>query len=121
MSILVVEDDASIRETLGMVLEAYNYEAVLLDTGDKVMAYLRKEWPDLMLLDLNLQDTSGEEVYANIMAEFGRVPPTIVLSAVQSGALSIQKMAGAIFMSKPYGIEQLLEVIEKSIKTRGAA
>ncbi len=121
MSILVVEDDASIRETLGMVLEAYNYEAVLLDAGEKVIAHLRKDWPDLMLLDLNLQDTSGEEVYANIMAEFGKVPPTVVLSAVQSGALSIRKMSGAVFMSKPYGIEQLLDVIEKNISTRGAA
>jgi len=121
VSILVVEDDASIRETLGMVLEAYHYDAVLVDSGEKVMAYLRTDWPDLMLLDLNLQDTSGQEIYANIMAEFGRVPPTVVLSAVQSGALSIRKMTGAIFMSKPYGIEELVEVIEKNLKTRGAA
>jgi DNA-binding response OmpR family regulator len=121
MSILVVEDDASIRETLGMVLEAYDFEVVLLDAGEKVNPQLRQDWPELLLLDLNLQDTTGEEVYSNIKAEFGRVPPTIVLSAVQSGALSIKKMAGAIFMSKPYGIEQLMEVIRKNIDTRGAA
>ena len=120
MRVLVVEDDSSIRETLGLVLEAYNHQADLIDRGEQVLDYLRKVWPDVMLLDLTLQGISGEEVYEMILAEFGRVPPTVVLSAAQQGERRAQSMRGAWFLSKPYTIEQLAEIIDQAA-TRGAA
>src|SRR4051794_26930746 len=112
MRVLVVEDDASIRETLGMVLEAYGHQSELIEKGEKVVEYLQSNWPDVMLLDLTLQGMSGEEVYQKILAQFGRVPPTVVLSAAQQGESRARHLPGAWFLGKPYTIEQLAEVIE---------
>lgn len=121
MRVLVVEDDLSIRETLAIVLEAYQHQADLVDSGEKALDYLSREWPDVMLLDLTLQGMSGEEVYQDILAKFGRVPPTVVLSAAQQGELRARHLPGARFLSKPYTIEQLAEIIEQATSAKGAA
>src|SRR4051812_35036230 len=87
MRVLVVEDDASIRETLGMVLESYHHEPILKSSGELALAFLKEDWPDVMLLDLTLQGMSGEEVYHQIQLQFGRVPPTLVISGAYEGAI----------------------------------
>lgn len=120
MKVLVVEDDLSIRETLGIVLEAYNHHADLVDTGEKAIDYLSAQWPDVMLLDLTLQEVSGEQVYQDILARYGRVPPTVVLSAAQQGEVRAKHLPGASFLSKPYTIEQLVDVIERAASSRAA-
>lgn len=121
MRVLVVEDDPSIRETLGMVLEAYEHRADLMDRGEDVLEYLKTTWPDVMLLDLTLQGMTGEEVYSKILQNFGRVPPTVVLSASQQGESRAKHLPGAWFLGKPYTIEQLEEMIEQAAASQGAA
>ena len=113
MKILVVEDDRSVRETLGIVLECYNYSVDLVDGGEAALSYLEKDWPDAMLLDLSLIGMSGEEVFEQIRARFGNIPPTVVLSAVQHGEQRIRNMPGARFLAKPYTLDQLMAVIEQ--------
>lgn len=122
MRILVVEDDPSIRETLGMVLEAYNHQADLIEKGEWVIEYLSKQWPDVMLLDLTLQGMSGEDVYQLIQNHFGKVPPTVVLSAAQQGESRAKHLPGAMFLGKPYTIEELADIIQVAAeRAKGAA
>jgi DNA-binding response OmpR family regulator len=116
MHILVVEDDRSIRETIGIVLEAYHHQAELVADSRETLAALERSiehWPDVLILDLKLATESGEEVHERIKARFGRVPPTVVISAAQEGARRASRIPGAKFLSKPYTIDQLLECIEE--------
>ena len=118
MHVLVVEDDRSVRETIGLVLEAYHHEPELVADLAGTIAALEVsfgDWPDVMLLDLRLVDESGEEVHRRIRERFGRVPPTVVISAAQEGASRASRIPGAIFLSKPYTIDQLLESIEAAV------
>jgi DNA-binding response OmpR family regulator len=121
MRILVIEDDQSVRETLGLVLEACNYEADLVDGWEQAQLHLSKSWPDAMLLDLTLAGMTGEEVFERIHGRFGRVPPTVVLSAAQEGASRASTIPGAWFLAKPYTIELLIEVLGEAASSRGAA
>lgn len=122
MRVLVVEDDPSIRETLGIVLEAYHHLADLVESGERALEYLDHQWPDVMLLDLTLQGMSGEQVYEKILTIFGHVPPTVVLSAAQHAENRAKNLVGACFLSKPYTIEQLVEAIEiAAASSKGAA
>ncbi|MEN9723753.1 MAG: hypothetical protein RJB38_1739 [Pseudomonadota bacterium] len=116
MNVLVVEDDRSIRETIGIVLEAYRHQAELVANAQETLDFLERRlghWPDVMLLDLKLATERGEEVYERIRARFGKTPPTIVISAAQEGAKRAARIPGASFLSKPYSIDQLLEAIER--------
>ena len=122
MKVLVVEDDFSVRETLGMVLEAYHHEPLLVRDGEEAIKRLTQVWPDVMLLDLSLPGMSGEEVYTKIQNQFHRLPPTVVLSAVQQGADRARFMPGTWFLAKPYTIDQLAEILlEAAASVRGAA
>jgi DNA-binding response OmpR family regulator len=121
MRVLVVEDDLSVRETLGMVLEACEHQADLIESGDQALEFLKSNWPDVMLLDLTLPGMTGEEVFNRIRQRFGRVPPTVVLSAAQEGASRASSMPGTWFLAKPYTIEQLTAVLDVAATSRGAA
>jgi DNA-binding response OmpR family regulator len=68
-----------------------------------------------------LAGMTGEEVFERIQAKFGRVPPTIVLSAAQEGASRASAMPGAWFLAKPYTIEQLTAILTEAVASRGAA
>ncbi len=122
MKVLVIEDDSSVRETLGMVLEAYQHHPDLVESGEQAVSYLKQDWPDVMLLDLTLQGMTGEEVYEKIRSEFGKVPPTVVLSAAQQGESRARHLPGTFFLAKPYTIEQLEDILcEAANSSRGAA
>lgn len=122
MRILVVEDDVAVRETLGMVLEAFQHEPILVENGDQAIENLKKVWPDALLLDLTLEDSTGEQVYEQIRNEFGKLPPTIVLSAVQHGESRVQYMDGALYLAKPYTMDDLAAILQEAIGTaQGAA
>ena len=121
MKVLVVEDDVSVRETLGMVLESSNHEVALVESGVDALKYLEIHWPDAMLLDLTLPEMTGEEVYAAIHKKFNRVPPTVILSAAQKAADRARYMPGALFLAKPYTIEDLEAVLNQVVRVKGAA
>lgn len=122
MRVLVVEDDSSIRETLGMVLDSFEYQSDLVESQAEVLDYLSQTWPDVMLLDLTLPGSTGEEVYQSILNRFGRVPPTVVFSAAQQGENRASHLPGAWFLGKPYTLDQLKDVIEQAaLARRGAA
>ena len=121
MRVLVIEDDRSVRETLGMVLESYNYEVTLVEGGEEALKYLHENWPDIMLLDLSLNGMSGEEIYFKIQSTYGIVPPTIVLSAVTHGESRIRNMSGARYLAKPYTLEQLIGLMQEIYESLHAA
>ncbi|MBU6374758.1 MAG: response regulator [Bdellovibrionales bacterium] len=117
MRVLVIEDDSSIRETLGIVLEAYHHQADLASNGKEALAYLERtlgNWPDVVLLDLNLLEETGEEIQERIHSRFGATPPTVVISAAQEGLRRASGIPGALFLSKPYSIDELLEIIQSA-------
>ncbi len=114
MRVLVIEDDQSVRETLGMVLEAYGHKADLVENGEQALGYLQYRWPDVMLLDLTMPGMSGEEVFESISSRFGRVPPTVVVSAAYGGELRARRMRGSWFLAKPYTLEELCDLINEA-------
>jgi DNA-binding response OmpR family regulator len=111
MKVLVVEDDKSIRETLGLVLDSYELEPHLVESGEAALRALEASWPDVILLDLTLEDMTGEDFYRRMSQRFGHVPPTVVLSAVPRGEDRVKHMAGARFLAKPYTLDQLIDVL----------
>lgn len=121
MKVLVVEDDRSVRETLGIVLESYGYQADLLEDAESALDYLRETWPDAMLLDLTLVGMSGEELYQEIRKNFGTTPPTVVLSAVQHAENRARHMPGVSFLAKPYTLDQLIGMLKQAVEGQGAA
>jgi len=117
--ILVVDDDRAILATLGGLLQRHGYAVVPAVTAAAGMAALRKEAPDVVLLDLCLPDAAGLETLAAIRSEQPDVS-ILILTAQDSldNAIESIKRGAFHFVSKPYAPEELLSLIRRALEQR---
>ena len=117
--ILVIDDDRAILTTLGGLLQRHGFEVSLSATAASGMASLRKDQPDVVLLDLGLPDADGLETLAAIRREQSDVS-ILVLTAQDSlgNAVESIKRGAFHFISKPYVPEELLSLIQRATEQR---
>ena len=106
-TILVVEDEPTLRETLVDALEADGFRVVSAADGREALTTFRAERPDLVLLDLMLPELSGIEVTRIIRAESG--VPIVMLTAKDS---ELDKVVGLElgaddYVTKPFSLREL--------------
>src|SRR5215213_5208993 len=106
-SILVVEDDATLRETLVDALEVEGFTVASAADGRAALTRFRADKPDLVLLDLMLPELSGIEVCRIIRAESG--VPIVMLTAKDS---ELDKVVGLElgaddYVTKPFSLREL--------------
>ncbi len=106
-TILVVEDEPTLRETLIEALEVEGFRVVGAADGREALLRFRAERPDLILLDLMLPELSGIEVCRIIRAESG--VPIIMLTAKDS---ELDKVVGLElgaddYITKPFSLREL--------------
>jgi len=117
--IVVVDDERAILLTLEALLTRHGYEPQLAHTGAAGAALVRKVKPDVVLLDLGLPDVDGMQVLRELKAEFPHVP-VIILTANDSlsNAIDSIKQGAFHFISKPYAVEELLNLIARAIQQK---
>ena len=115
-SLLVVEDEESLREALKLNLEMEGYEVTTADKGPDVLKLVKNEYFDLIILDIMLPDMDGLTVCETIRMQHNHVP-IMFLSARNSGADRVAglKKGGDDYMTKPFNLEELLLRVEKLI------
>ncbi|HLO36315.1 MAG TPA: response regulator transcription factor [Candidatus Deferrimicrobium sp.] len=106
-TILVVEDDATLRETLVDALDVEGFRVVAAADGRAALTRFRADKPDLVLLDLMLPELSGIEVCRIIRAESG--VPIVMLTAKDS---ELDKVVGLElgaddYVTKPFSLREL--------------
>jgi len=121
MSILVVEDDVSIRETLGLILEACDHEPVLTGCAEEALAYLeaceQENWPESILVDLTLPGINGDEFFFEVGRRFPNVPPTILMTAAAPTHQKLKYLNGSLFLPKPFTLEELTAALDTVTRT----
>ena len=106
-TILVVDDETTLRETLVEALEVEGYRAIPAADGREALARFRAYHPDLVLLDLMLPELSGVEVCRIMRAE--SAVPIIMLTAKDS---EVDKVVGLElgaddYVTKPFSLREL--------------
>ncbi|MCP5031014.1 MAG: response regulator transcription factor [Actinomycetia bacterium] len=116
VKILVVDDDAPLREFLRRNLEARNFDVQQAATGLEALALVRHEEPDLVVLDIMMPHLDG---YATCLRlrEFTDVP-TIVLTALGGEADIVHALdCGADdCLTKPFGVDELLARVRSVLR-----
>jgi CheY-like chemotaxis protein len=110
-NILLVDDDASVRETLGHVLEGENYAVTLAKTGREAAAKFFADLPDLVLLDLTMPDRDGWDVFGLLHQTHPLVPVIVITAQSQQYKRALENGVDAL-MEKPLDIPLLLETIQ---------
>lgn len=114
--ILVVEDDAGIRDVLRVLLTAAKYRVAEADTAARGETEARSHKPDLLIADLGLPDRDGIELIQRVRA--WSTVPIIVLSARTAETQKIAALdAGADdYVTKPFGAAELLARVRAALR-----
>lgn len=106
--ILVVEDDAAVRNLITTTLETQKYKFLTAVSGESAIMEAISHNPDIVLLDLGLPDMDGVDIIKKIRS--WSAMPIIVISARSEDADKIDALdAGADdYLTKPFSVEELL-------------
>lgn len=118
-SILIVDDDEVMRESLSDVLERRGYEVFSVSSGNGVLPIIQKNIIDLVLLDMKLPDADGIEILKKIK-EFDTDILIIMMTAYSDveTAVSAMKSGAYHYINKPFELEELTLLIEKGLETK---
>jgi DNA-binding NtrC family response regulator len=117
--ILVVDDEADIREGLELLLTSEGYAAELAENGTEGLRKMEERAYDLVLLDLMMPDLSGMEVIERVRRR-DRETPIFMITAYGSveAAVHALKLGANDYFSKPWDNEKLIIEIDRMIAGR---
>jgi DNA-binding NtrC family response regulator len=117
--ILVVDDEADIREGLELLLTSEGYAADLAENGTEGLRKMSERAYDLVLLDLMMPDLSGMEVIERVRQR-DRETPIFMITAYGSveAAVHALKLGANDYFSKPWDNEKLVIEIDRMIAGR---
>src|SRR5205085_2510436 len=115
-NILVVDDEPQIRRVLRSTLSTQGYVIMEAKTGEEALEWMRKERPDLVLLDINMPGMGGIEACREIRRASDM--PIIMLTVRNAEKDKVRALdAGADdYVVKPFGIEELLARIRAALR-----
>ena len=114
--ILVVEDDAPVRNLITTTLESQNYKYMAAANGNQAVMSAASGSPDIILMDLGLPDMDGVDVIKKIRT--WSVAPIIVISARSDDRDKVDALdAGADdYLTKPFSVEELLARLRSTLR-----
>lgn len=119
-SILIADDEPSIRDLLRDVLEPFGVQIYLAGTGQEALAMIEKHRLDLAILDINMPELDGLSLLRHLR-EAGNQLPVVIITAhdismhQQSPPASI-----ADYITKPFDPGRVLSTIERTLSHRAA-
>jgi DNA-binding NtrC family response regulator len=116
-SILVIDDEAEIREGLELLLKTEGYQVSMADTGQSGLARLGEHPFDLLLLDVSLPDRNGIELLKDIR----RLNPNLPIVLITAyGSIEMARAAfksGAMdYITKPWSNDELLAQVAQAVE-----
>ena len=117
--ILIVEDDNTIRVTVGNFLARQGFDVEVAEDGVQALAFLKERSFSLVLLDLRLPDMNGLDILARIK-ESDDQPLVVIMTAYPEVRTAVAALkAGAYdYINKPFDLEDLQELIRRACETQ---
>lgn len=118
--ILIIDDSQQICELLAeYILPELGYRATVANTGRQGLQRLRQRLPDLILLDLQLPDTSGLDLL-RVIAQEGYDVPVILMTAHGSEGIAVEafRLGARNYMIKPFSETEAKAVIDQALRER---
>jgi DNA-binding response OmpR family regulator len=116
-TILVIDDDESLRDTIGLMLEKEGFRPILTSDGASGLEQAASAKPHLILVDLRMPGLSGVDVCKRLRAS-GVTTPVIVLSAVgdEIDKVLLLEIGADDYVVKPFGTRELLARIRARLR-----
>jgi len=114
-TLLVIDDEESVRYSFTRVFEGDKVRVLTACTAAEGLEHFREHRPEVVVLDLQLPDRSGLDVFHDIRTEDPK-KPVIFITAHGTTEAAIEAMKGGAFdyLIKPVDLERLTQVIERA-------
>jgi DNA-binding NtrC family response regulator len=120
-SVLIIDDEAEIRESLQTLLEMEGFEVETAESGEAGLVQMAERTYDLVLLDLALPGRDGMEILSEIHAHDSRLPVIMITAyGTVENAVRAMQSGAANFVQKPWDNEKLMADVRSAVARRKA-
>jgi len=110
--ILVVDDDAAIREVVTDILEMSEFQVKTASNGAEALEHIRADQPAAVLLDLMMPVMDGWEFLRRCRSDcVCATVPVVVMSAAHDAALAADQYGAQAYLTKPFDMDTVLDVV----------
>jgi NtrC-family two-component system response regulator AlgB len=116
-TLLVVDDDKNIRETLGRFFQSLAYEVRLAASAAEALRILAQERIDLVLTDFRMAETNGLELLKEVKRR--RAESLVILMTAYGtveNAVAVMKAGAYDYLTKPFSLEQIQHAVERALQ-----
>jgi DNA-binding response OmpR family regulator len=116
-SVLIVEDDESLRRIVGRQLRARHFDVTEAASAEEASAHLDAGFrPAVVLLDLNLPGDTGWDLLRSATWHRAGSPPVLVASATTVDPRRLGEFGCAGYLPKPFAMETLVDTLERLLE-----
>jgi CheY-like chemotaxis protein len=117
-SILLIEDDCGIRESVAECLQAVGYSVIPVSNGEEGLSAARAQRPNLIVCDLVMPVMNGAQFVDALRRDTSLrdIPVVLMTGAVPSRGMTVPPADG--YLAKPFELEELLEAVERHCGAR---
>lgn len=117
-TIFIVDDDASVRDSLGLLLGLRGYRTQIFANAETFLKAFSPAWRGCILLDIRMPGMTGLELYAELRRRECSVPVVIITAYGDvATARAALKVGAADFLEKPVDDELLIDVLRNALGT----
>ncbi len=118
-SVLIVDDEEGIRETLSGIFQDEGYNVITAGSGEEALKILKEQSPDLVLLDVWLSGIDGVETLQEIKKTNPELP-VVIISGHGNIELAVKatRVGAYDFLEKPLSLERVLLVARRALEKR---
>ncbi len=113
--VLVVDDDAVVREMVVLMLEDAGYQVVAAGDGHEALEQVSQEMPALILLDMRMPRMNGWEFARVFRERHNHHAPIIVLTAAEDARQRAADARAEGYLGKPFNLDELILIVERHI------
>jgi DNA-binding response OmpR family regulator len=118
--VLVVDDDAQVRQAIRWALEDEGLAVVTAADGREALGLAGERVPDLVVLDITLPEMNGYAVARSLRAEHAQPIPILLITADGQASLKARRIGAYACLRKPFRIDDLLDAVRTGLSGAGA-
>jgi DNA-binding response OmpR family regulator len=111
--VLLVEDDPTMLSLLGTLLEMEGFQAIKLEKFNAIVMAIQNEAPDVVLMDVNLQDANGLDVLAELRQDDSLKGVKVIMSSGMDYRRESLERGADEFIQKPYMPDDLIDMVKQ--------
>jgi len=116
-TVLVVDDEEGIRQSLGDILEDEGYEVISAENGSDALSIIETDSPDLVFLDIWLPDRDGIEILEEIRTKKPTLPVVMISGhATIDLAVKATRIGAYDFLEKPLSLDRVLLTTQRALE-----